>query len=215
MLKQVVVFGSKTSEDVIGNMIEDNLPVEVIKLAGGRAEQIMGETESAIREQTEEVLLPYIGKVDAIVLCEPEMTLSSIQFLRWKYPEQEFVGYGQDLVRVMRREHNVRVLLSHTAKRMARYQKMKSECPEIEVSESEYDFREIAGPNFVERALEGFANGLIIIYAPALICLEDQFRDHVRWRANVVDMCGSLFRETCKALNFRGADGGMMRDLKG
>ena len=215
MLKQVVVFGSKTSEDIIGNMIEDNLPVEVTKISSDKAEQIIGETESAIREQTEEELLPYIGKVDAIVLCEPEMTLSSVQFLRDKYPKQEFVGYGQDLVRVMRREQNVRVLLPHTVRRMTRYQKMKSECFGVEISESEYDFEEIPDPSFTERFLDGFVNGLIVIYTPALICLEDQLKERTKWRATVIDMCGSLFRETCKALNFRGIDGGLVRDLRG
>lgn len=215
MLKQVVVFGSKTSEDIIGNMIEDNLPVEVIKLESSRAEQIIGETESVIREQTEEALLPYIGKVDAIVLCEPEMTLSSIQFLRNEYPSQEFIGYGQDLTRVMKKEQSVRVILPHSVKRMTRYQKMKSECFGVEISESEYDSEESEDPNFIERILEGFANGLIIIYAPALICFEDQLKEYAKWRATVVDMCGSLFREICKALNFRGIDGGLVRDLKG
>lgn len=215
MLKQVVVFGSKTSEDIIGNMIEDNLPVEVTKIGNKKAEQIIGETESAIREQTEEELLPYIGKVDAIVLCEPEMTLSSIQFLRDKYPRQEFVGYGQDLARIIKRERSVRILLPHTVRRMTRYQKMKSECFGVEISEGEYDFEEIPGPNFTERFLEGFANGLIIIYTPALICLEDQLKERTKWRATVVDMCGSLFRETCKALNFRGIDGRLARDIKG
>ncbi|MDO4889189.1 MAG: hypothetical protein Q4A25_00635 [Candidatus Saccharibacteria bacterium] len=215
MLKQVVVFGNKTSEDIIGNMIEDNLPVEVTKVGSEKARQIIGETESAIREQTEEELLPYIGKVDAIVLCEPEMTLSSIQFLKDKYPEQEFVGYGQNLSRVIKQEHTVRILLPHTVRRMSRYQKMKSECFGVEISEGEYDFEEIPGPSFTERFLEGFVNGLIIIYTPALICLEDQLKERTKWRATVVDMCGSLFRETCKALKFRGIDGGLSRDLKG
>lgn len=215
MLKQVVVFGSKISEDIIGNIIEDNLPVEIIKAESTVAERIIGETESAIREQTEETLAPYIGKVDAIILCEPEMTLSSIQFLKEKYPKQKFVGYGQDLSKAIKKERNVRILLSHTAKRMTRYQKMKSECSGVEISEGEYDFEEVPGPNFAERFLEGFTNGLIIIYTPALICLEDQLKERIKWRATVVDMCGSLFRETCKALNFRGIDGGLARDIKG
>lgn len=215
MLKQVVVFGSKISEDIIGNMIEDNLPVEVIKVESRRAEQIISETESAIREQTEEELLPYIGKVDAIILCESEITLSSLQFLRDKYPRQEFVGYGQDLVRIMKRERNVRVLLPRSVKKMTRYQKMKSECFGIEISESEYDFEEIPIPGVAERILEGFVSGLVIIYTPVLICIEDQLKERVKWRGTVVDMCGSLFRETCKALDFRGVDGGAVRDLKG
>lgn len=225
MLKQVVVFGGGPGMDIIGNIIEDNLPVEVIKVAIGK--EYAKCTESEIREWTEEKLLPYIGKVDAIVLCEPEITLSSIYFLRQKYPEQEIVGYGQDLSIALKGEHNVRVLLSHTTKRMTRYQVMKSECGDTKISESEYDliepeyFQKLktksirSSSTMASRILDNFSGGLVIIYAPNLIFIKKQLKECVKWRATVVDLCDSLFRETCKALKFRGLDGKLVRELKG
>ena len=212
MLKQVVVFGNRISEDIIGNIIEDNLPVDVIKLENGRVEQ---ETESEIRIQVDRRLSPYVGKVDLIILCDPEITLSSLQFLKCKYPGQEFVGYGYNLAGAIKKERRVRVLLPHIAKRMLYYQKMKSECVGVDISEGEYDFEEYKDQNFIERFLEGFANGLVIVYTPVLFHLERQLRARVSWRANVIDMRDSLLRDTCKALKLRGLDGGLARDVKG
>ena len=220
MLKKVLIFGSKTGEDIIGNIIEDNLPVEVIKLANQKNYKYIYRTESELREWIDEALQPYLGKVDAIVLCEPEMTLSSVQFLREKYPDQEIVGYGQELVKVLKGESNVRILLPQTVKRMTRYQKMKVECSSTKISEREYaPGLELTGPtetsSAVNRALEDFPGGMVLIYTPDLICMKNQLEKQARWRANVVDMCDSLFRETCKALKFRGVDGRLARDIIG
>ena len=220
MLKHVVVFGSKASEDIIGNIIEDNLPVDVIKLTNQNNQEYTYRTESELREWIEEELSPYLGKVDAIVLCEPEMTLSSIQFLKDKYPDQEIVGYGQELVRVLKDEPSARILLPQIVRRMTRYQEMKVECFGTKISEEGYapglKFSNLAeASSAVDRALENFPGGLVVIYSPDLVCLKKQLKKRAKWRATVVDMCDSLFRETCKALKFRGVDGRLARDIVG
>lgn len=220
MLKKVVVFGSKAGENIIGDIIEENLPVEIIKLSNQNNQEYTYKTESELREWIEEELSPYLGKVDAIVLCEPEMTLSSVQFLKEKYPEQEIVGYGQELVRVLKDKPSARILLPQIVRRMTRYQEMKVACHDTKISEGEYapglELSNPAEASFViDRVLENFSGGLLVIYSPDLVHIKEQLKKRTKWRATVVDMCDSLFRETCKALKFRGIDGRRARDIVG
>ncbi|MBQ9017121.1 hypothetical protein IJ103_02665 [Candidatus Saccharibacteria bacterium] len=218
MLKRVAVFGSPVGEQIIGDIIESNLPVEVVKLATENEWEYPDGTESVIREWTEEKLEPYIGQFDVIVFCEPEMTLSSICFLNRLYPSQKIIGYGQSLSRILNGERRVRVLLPPIVRRMTRYQEMKCSCFDTEVSEGEYELRPSSGsPSLptIERSLADFPGGLVVIYTPRLISAKKQIERCVKWRATVVDMCDSLFRDTCKALEFRGIDGRLTRDIKG
>ncbi|MBQ9017175.1 hypothetical protein IJ103_02975 [Candidatus Saccharibacteria bacterium] len=218
MLKRVAVFGSQIGEQVIGDIIENNLPVEVVKLTTENEWEYPCGTESEIREWTEEKLEPYVGQFDVIVFCEPEMTLSSIYLLTHRYPDQKIIGYGQSLARVLGKERRVRVLLPRVVRRMSRYQEMKCSCFDTEISEGEYESRLLSegpSPLATKQALADFPGGLVVIYTPRLICIKKQIEQCVKWRASVVDMCDSLFRDTCKALEFRGIDGRLMRDLKG
>lgn len=219
MLKQVVVFGSKIGEKIIGDMIEDNLPVDVIRVTSNSEDDYIGSTESEIRDLAETKLEPYLEKVDVIVFCEPEIMLSAGAYLKRQYPAQKFVGYGRNLTRLLNKAKTARVLLSHITKRNTHYQEMKFACPEVSVSESILEPFNLSLPKsdmarqFIQRILDGVNCGLVIIYTPDLIYLEDQIKDFLKWRANVVDMRDSLFRETCSALEFRGVDGRPARDV--
>ena len=115
---------------------------------------------------------------------------------------------------------------------MTRYQELKLECADVDISEREYDMvvdsaellarfgkkgqkNPPKGEGFIERALKGFPGELIVIYTSDLIRFEKLIKDFVKWRATVVDMRASLFRDTCAALKLRGLDGKLTRDLKG
>ena len=218
MLKQVVVFGSKMSEGIIGKMIEVNLPVEVIKVMSSKDNDYLGGTESEIREQTELILQPFIGKVDVIILCEPEVVFSTQAFLSRKYPRQKFVGYGQNLPNLLRNKRSARVLLSKSVKRMTRYQELKSEFSDMEISECEFSLEErqnSKSKDLIEFATKDFSGGLIVIYTPDLIRIKSLIEKKFTWRADVVDMRPSLLRATCLALKLRGIDGKLNRDIKG
>lgn len=218
MLKQVVVFGHKVSENVIGRMIEENLPVEVIKVMSSKDDDYLGNTESEIREQTELMLRPFIGKVNVIILCEPEIAFSAQTFLSKKYPYQKFVGYGQNLPNLLKNKQTARVLLSKSVKKMTRYQEIKSEFTNMEISEREFSLKErqhVRSRDLIDYATRDFSGGLIIIYTPDLIRMKSLIEKKFTWRADVVDMRPSLLRETCLALNLRGIDGKLTRDIKG
>lgn len=209
MLRKVLVFGNGVGVDIIGNMIEDELPVEVIRV---NSKESLCETESEMRERALAILRPYFGEVDVIVLASAEMTLAAEDYLRRLYPEQAIVGYGRNLLNVLKRENTVRILTSEIVRRMTKYQKMKMECGEIKVSERGLKNCSEAEIN---KGLRGFKNGLIVLYSTDLIRVKMNIQERVKWRATVVDMRESLFRDVCTALKLKGKDGRRLRELEG
>lgn len=224
MLKKVVVFDSGMGGGVIGDLIEDELPVEVVRVNDLKNAPYGERSEGEIRDLTEKAISPYIGEADVIVLAEPEVALSAEEFLQRKYPDQPFVGYGLELPRLLRREKRVRILTTAAVQRTAKYQEMKADCTETKITERECSgwVKEFARYGEIDRATEdemindalaGFKNGLIILYATDMIRVKERIRKRFKWRANVVDMRGLLLRDTCVALKYPGKDGRRMREL--
>ena len=222
MLKKVVVFDNQSSG--VGDMIEDELPVEVVRITDAKNTSYAEKNESEIRELTLNALEPYLDKADLIVLAEPEVALAAEEFLRRKFPRQQFVGYGWELPKLLKRAKNVRVLTTPAVRRMARYQAMKAECPGVRFSERECLGWEtsLSSPGALDRAVEdeliehakeGFSGGIVVIYTTSMIHLENRLRQAFRWRATVVDMRAILLRAACAALGFRGMDGHRSREL--
>lgn len=101
---------------------------------------------------------------------------------------------------------------------MTRYQELKSEFSDMEISECEFSLEErqnSKSKDLIEFATKDFSGGLIVIYTPDLIRIKNLIEKKFTWRADVVDMRPSLLRATCLALNLRGIDGKLNRDIKG
>ena len=94
MLK-VVVYDSGYGGEFFADRLEAELPViEVIRVIDWRnAEKIQNNPRDA-RKIAKADLLPYIGRVDLIVLANHLLTLTSLKFFRRKYKNQRFVGLG-------------------------------------------------------------------------------------------------------------------------
>ena len=204
MLKKVVVFDSGFAGGVISEMVEQELPVTVIRAHDREHAPYAERSEAEIREMTEKALSGFIGRVDLIVLAEPEVALSAGEFLKRKYPEQKFVGYGRELTRVLRRGRafgEVRVLTNRAVRRTTRYQEMKAACADVKVSESV--------------TLDKFSAGTVVIYATNLLRQKAELKRRTPWQVSVIDMRDSLLRDACRALELPGVDGKMRRELEG
>ncbi len=225
MLKKVVVFDSNISGGLIGDMIENELPVEVIRVNDLAHAPYFDKSESEIRELTERAIKPYISRVDLIILAEPEVTLTSENYLKKKYPTQKFVGYGKSLPQVIRKEKIVRILTTPAVRRTTRYQQMKAACFGTKISEREciewhenisrYGTIDKTVENeIIDLAVAGFKEGLIVIYTTEVMRIAEKIRDRLRWRGTVVDMRNILLRDVCSKLNFKGLDGKLKRDIR-
>lgn len=212
MLRKVVVFGDKEGKEIIGDMIEQELPVEVIRVDGLNKDTKSCTSESEIREQTITKLAPYMGKVDVITLANAEVTLAAVDCLKRMYPSQEIVGYGKNLPNVLRRGNAVRVLIPSVVKRMAKYHKIKTDCPDVDISErSLKNYSELE----ITKNLRDFKGGVVVLCAVDLIRVKEKIQEKVKWKASVIDMRESLLRDVCLALRLRGIDGRQPRELEG
>lgn len=94
MLK-VVVYDSGYGGEFFADLLEAELPiVEVIRVIDWRnAEKIQNNPKEARRIARAD-LLPYIGRVDLIILANHLLTLTSLKFFRRKFKDQRFIGLG-------------------------------------------------------------------------------------------------------------------------
>ncbi|MBQ9029404.1 hypothetical protein IJ114_01380 [Candidatus Saccharibacteria bacterium] len=212
MLRKVVVFGDKRGKDIIGDMIENELPVEVIKVddIGNNAKGDASESE--IRERAIAALTPYMGKVDVVVLANADVMLAAEDSLKRMWPKQRIVGYGKNLPNIFRNENAVRILAPNIVKRMTKYRKIKIDYPNVDISErclKNYSESEIA------KNLGDFRGGTVVLCAVDLIRVKREIQEKVKWRATVVDMRESMLRDVCLALGLKGLDGRRTRELEG
>ena len=92
-MKKILVFDSGYGGDVLADkIIRDFQDVQVYRTIDWRNAPFSAKTADEIREITEKAIAEYIGKVDVIVIGSYEATAAALQYLRYKYPEQVFVG---------------------------------------------------------------------------------------------------------------------------
>ena len=188
-----------------------------------RYELNLGRTTEEMRVLTEAALLPYIGKVEVIVLASHELTLATLTFLQERYPEQKFVGFWPRLSRVLTirpRGKRVMMLASSVVQRSAEYSREREELKRLEVAEvveterSEWVDVEAGRANagFLRNELQKTGKvDVVLMYCTDLHNMRAKFEEIYGWRVMVVDDYAMVFRETCAALGLRGVDGGRGR----
>ena len=208
-MKKVVVFDDGEGCNLIGDYIEQELPVEVIRVTDRANAPYEEKSRQEIRELTEMALLPYIGKVDVIVLADADVTLVAGEYLIKKYPEQIFMGYGARMHEAMQKCIRAMSLTSGVTRVTEQYQMMKAQCKSEEVFEpdcSQWSKMIVDGKMTDEvlgEQIKEFPGGMILIYATDFIELEDALRRIFGWRVSIVDLRPKLLRELSIALGMK------------
>lgn len=95
---KIVVYSQGVGGEVFAEMVEQKFPVmEIIKLES--PEQKSTGRVRKQRRKIEEMIVPYIGKADLIVLASYDATVVALKYLRIKYPEQNFIGMSWPVIR--------------------------------------------------------------------------------------------------------------------
>jgi len=214
---RVLVFDSGWGGELIGDYIAEELPVEVIKLIDWRNGPYSEKSAGEIRLLADMALSRHIGEVDVIVLAETAVWMAAGEYLKERYPEQIFVGYGRGLGKMMRRLREVMILTTDGVRRLADYQREKAAFGRTRVIEPEcrgwpkkIDDGELTDTN-IEEAMGGY-RGTIVIYSTAYIDVEPKIKELAGWGSRVVDMKKSLLRDVCAALKLKGVDGRLARE---
>ncbi len=216
MLK-VLVFDSGWGGELIGDYIEEELPVRVTKLIDWRSGAYSEKSAGEIRMLSEMALARHIGTVDVIVLADAVVWLAAGGYLSQRYPEQVFVGYGRGLEQLMRKLGEAMILTTAGVKRLADYQRMRLDFGCRRVFEPEclgwtmkIDDGELTEDNITE-VIQGY-RGTVVVYSTAYIDVEPQIRKVMGRSSHVIDMKKALLRDVCAALKLRGVDGRLAKE---
>ena len=92
---KVVVFDGGYGGELFADRLKEELPIiEVIRVIDWRnADRLLYSAKSA-RKVAKEALLPYIGRVDLIILANHLLTLTSLKYFERKFKEQKFIGFN-------------------------------------------------------------------------------------------------------------------------
>ncbi|MBQ6355451.1 hypothetical protein IJJ18_03525 [Candidatus Saccharibacteria bacterium] len=212
MLK-VLVFDSGWGGDLIADYLEQELPIEVERLIDWRSGSYSEKTPGEIRLLSEMAILPHIGEADVIVLSEAATAAVALDFLKQRYPNQVFVGYGHDLAELVRRlSQAVMILTTEGVKRSEFYQHSKVNFSGKELVEPECLGWEDHIDNgdlpeeVVSRAVGDF-RGTVVVYNPGFFEIIPKLEKIAGQRISIIDMKRALLRDVCLALKLRGVDG--------
>ncbi len=198
-MKKVLIFDYGFSGLKLGNIIETELPVEVKKVILGGDKELHCKTNWEIIEETKEALLPFIDKVDVIVLSNPTVAMIVKDYLQLEFPEQKFVGYGWDLPELIHKMRGILILMPDKVRKTECYQKLKAECQQTKINESNSEkwIDMVQSECCLEdtdfkREVDEMAHGKVIVCNSSLVLMEKRLKEKIGWRAEVLDLFDTM-----------------------
>lgn len=213
-MKKVVVFDCGWGGELIGDFLEEQIPVEVEKVIKYKDGQFGEMKDYEIAKIAESALAPYVGHCELIVLADTTTTLTLLDRLRSIFPNQKFIGYGEGMPMVVRefKGNRIMVLTTESVKSQTKYLLMKI-MTEKEIVQPEctgwsglIDDGELKDEE-IHRTITSEKAEAVLIYATSFIDVENEIRASVTPGTSVIDMRQKLLRDACTALGLLGKDG--------
>ncbi len=124
-MPKVIVFDGGQGGEEVAEYIERELPILEVKKVTGSQEIGAKHTKYGVCMAVENELLPYIFKVDLIVLGG-FLVSQAVEFLKSRYPDQQFVAVKCDLRELSRAMmSNVMILADDKFKKTWQYRRLK------------------------------------------------------------------------------------------
>lgn len=191
-MRKIIVCSFGTFSQRVCRFLERELPVKVTSVIDIR--DLRDRTNREIREIVEEVVEPHVGEAEIIVIMDPLATVVALDYIKSKFPEQKFVGYGQGMTKMVRELKRVFVLVPERIKRLEPYQRIKAACQGTEICELDqqrWAFLVNRGWLVKEEAIKEAScvnGGKVVIYDNELLAKEQRVEEMVGWRGEVTDM---------------------------
>ena len=134
-MAKIVVFDSGRGGEEVVKYLEDELPILEVKRVAGSEEIEAKHTKYGMCVAIEHELLPYIFKVDLIVLGG-FLVSQVVEWLQSKYPGQKFVAVKCDLEELSpTMMNNVMILADDKLKKTWQYRRLKMNFKDYNVME--------------------------------------------------------------------------------
>ena len=201
---KVLVYGGRKSVVGVARFLEKEMPVEAEILSPKR--EFLSLSTAEIAEETESDLYPLIGRNELIILADPLGAVAAKERMENRYPKQKFVGYGQGIARIIKKLKSVYVLVALKIRRLEIYQRLKAECQQTEIRESDgeewkklVEDGQISKEEIMEK-VKTAQGAPILVFHPELPCFK--IKEVVDWRNEVIDMEGELLKIVKAKLGF-------------
>ncbi len=201
-MKKIIVFDYGMAAYLVGNIIEQEIPFEVEKVLVGGEKELVKKTEWEIVEETREVLRPFIGTAEIIVLANPFISMMAKNYLEQIFPRQKFIGYGWDLPKLLEDTKKALIVKNEKINNIESYQMIKSQCQGTEIIESDSEkwIKIIAGEEEIvdtdlEAEIEKARGGKLVIFNSNLLMMKKRLKKRVGWRVDVVDFVDCLIKK--------------------
>ena len=206
-MKTVLIFDYGFSGYLLGNEIEENLPVVVKRITAGTQQDLLEKTNWDIIMESEMILTRYVNRVDAIILANPIVSMIAKEYLEIEHPNQLFIGYGWDLPKLVKDTEKALILVPNRIGRTEAYQRLKAKCQSIEINESD-------GQRWVEvvkseqrlkdtelgEEIEKVRNGKLIVYNSKLLMMRHRLEERVGWKVEVADFFEPMMETLSQSL---------------
>jgi len=215
MLK-VVIFDSGWGGELFADFLEEELVIlEVIRVIDWRNAPYHEKSSAEVCQLTEMALMPYLEKVDVIVLASNEVSAVALDYLKKKYPKQKFVGFGWEALGNGRADR-VLVLGTDLVFRSESYQEAKRRCQKVDFYEKSLE----SWPQLIddgEMTEEMIARDVaeevklkpdvVMLGCAHFVDVKSSLEKVFGWQTQVVDDYQPLMRALCSALGLLGGDG--------
>ncbi|MBR0403290.1 hypothetical protein IJI55_01950 [Candidatus Saccharibacteria bacterium] len=219
MLK-AVVFDSGWGGEMFADYLEEKVPViEVVRVIDWREAPYSKRGRTDICIMADKALAPYIGEVDVIVLASFAVTVSAMAYLKWKYPEQKFVGFEMNLSDYVENRWNagaVMALATGVVAESVSFEKELMKLSDLTVITPECSswIQRVDDGEMTEEILREELGvftkinvGTILLYSTGFTDLTSMLKNIYGQSVAVVDDFARVVHRVCMALNLRGADG--------
>lgn len=218
MLKVVVFDGGWGGENVANYLERELNIIEVIRIIDWAHAPYQNKTLAQICALAKQALAGFINKVDAIILGGYIPTLA-IEYLRYYYPNQVFIGVGIDrdyLFEAKESPRHVMLLMNTMLRESEIHQAVRQHFPNSRISTpncSNLEGMSDAGLDTVKYLPAELASGsappdLVLLLNTHFWHLHQPIQALWSWRTQVIDFRKKLLRDLCIALKLRGVDGG-------
>lgn len=92
---KVVVYDCTYGGELFADQLKQECPIiNVIRVIDWRHSKEIKSSPRSARKYAREALLPYIGKVDLIILANHLLSITSLKYFRRKFKKQKFIGFN-------------------------------------------------------------------------------------------------------------------------
>lgn len=193
---KVLVYGGEKNARRAAWFLGREMPLEIKCLTTEK--DFLELSTAKIVKETDNALCPLIGRNEVIVLADPLDALATEEILKNRYPEQKFVGYGHGIARLIKRLKAVYVVVAQKIRRMEVYQRIKAECQQTEIRESDgWEWKELIengtpGKEEIMEKVRSAQGAPIVVFHPEVPCF--RMKEVVDWRNEVIDMEEELLK---------------------